>query len=357
MTTIGLLFEPLDTLFFRGGRPFGAGLPGESSLPSPQSLAGMLRTFLLDCEGADFAAMRGKGDVREAFTAAGAPWLGDVCFRGPWLAEIGETGPRPLVPAPADLRFVEKEKGQREVVRLQPTIRQIPGWPPPLPQMRPLWRTGKKPSKARPELLSFEGLSEYLRDGQLNLSHLRTHDSSYCLEERTGVKIDPATYTTNEDTGLFTLRKLRLKHGVAFYAEADVPEKALRHFRASVTLKWGGEGHHTAMKQVEPVTWPEPAGGERPALLLLSPGFFARGWQPDVIPEVQLRAAAVEGPYAISGWDLARGGPKATRFGVDAGSVYFTEGNAPVTRYLSSDADDSTLGYGFYLKGSWNYAS
>ena len=55
--------------------------------------------------------------------------------------------------APADLRLVEKEKGESEVVRLQPTARQIPGWRRPLPEMLPLWRTGKKPSKVRPELL------------------------------------------------------------------------------------------------------------------------------------------------------------------------------------------------------------
>lgn len=356
MTTIGLVLEPLDTLFFRGGRPFGAGLPGQSSLPSPQSLAGMLRTFLLDCAGADFAAMRGKSDVRAGFDAAGAPWIADVRFRGPWLAETGETGPRPIVPAPADLRFVE-EKGEREIVRLQPTTKQIPGWQPPLPRMRPLWRTGKKPSKLKPELLSFEGLSVYLRNGQLSPKHTPAHECFYSLEERTGIQIDPGTYTTNEDTGLFTLRKLRLKPGIPFYAEADVPEMALSHFRNPVTLKWGGEGHQVIMKQVQPVAWPEQGIGDRAAFLLLSPGFFARGWQPDAIPEGQLRAAAVEGPYAISGWDLARGGPKATRFGVDAGSVYFTERVAPDTRHLGSDREDSSLGYGFCLKGLWNYAS
>jgi CRISPR-associated protein Cmr6 len=156
METIGLVFEPLDTLFFRGGRPFGAGLPGESSLPSPQSLAGVVRTYLLDRENADFAAMRGKPTLREAFAAAGAPWVADVRFRGPWLAESGDDGPRPLLRAPADLRFVDGE-----VVRLLPTTQRVPGWQPPLSDMYPLWSTKGKPSKSRPEMLSLEGLSTY----------------------------------------------------------------------------------------------------------------------------------------------------------------------------------------------------
>src|ERR1700722_1268066 len=104
MTSVGLILEPLDTLSFRGGRPFGAGLPGESGLPTPQSFAGAVRSFLLEKSGANFERMRGKASTAEAFAAAGAPWLAQVSFRGPWLADISGSGtPKPYLPTPADI--------------------------------------------------------------------------------------------------------------------------------------------------------------------------------------------------------------------------------------------------------------
>jgi CRISPR-associated protein Cmr3 len=351
MTTIGLILEPLDTLFFRGGRPFGAGLPGESSLPSPQSLAGMLRTFLLDQENADFAAMRGKANVRDAFAAAGASWIADVHFRGPWIAEDFKEGPRPLVTLPADLRFAN---GQ--VIRLLPTMRSVAGWQPALPGMRPLWSFSERPSKVRPDLLDFEGLRAYLSNGKIDAQHARSYGDCVTFEDRTGIGIDPATYASMEGE-IYSTRNLRLKSGTVFYAEADVPAAGIKHFDAPATVPWGGERHHAIMRKVAPVRWPEGAGTDRAALLLLSPAFFPGGWRPDTIPDGPLRGAAVEGPYSISGWDLARGGPKPTRFGVDAGSVYCVEGFTPATRYLGSDPEDTALGYGFFLKGAWNYAS
>jgi CRISPR-associated protein Cmr3 len=298
MKTIGLVLEPLDTLFFRGGRPFGAGLPGESSLPSPQSLAGVVRTYLLDRENADFAAMRGKSP-REAFAAAGAAWLADVCFRGPWLSELRQDRPQPMLRAPADLRFVDGE-----LVRLLPASQKVPGWQPQLDGMYPLWSTGGKPSKTRPELLTFEGLSAYLANGKLQAHHVRNHAEFFLLEDRTGVVIDSTTYASKEGE-IYVTRSLRLKPGVVFYAEADVPEDKIGHFEAPAAVGWGGERHHAIMRPVESVAWPEPAGHERTSLLLLSPAFFDKGWQPDLIAEGQLRSAAVDGPYAISGWDLA----------------------------------------------------
>jgi CRISPR-associated protein Cmr3 len=351
MKTIGLVFEPLDTLFFRGGRPFGTGLPGESSLPSPQSMAGAVRTFLLDRENGDFAAMRNKPHLRAAFAAAGAAWLPDVCFRGPWLAELGQDGPRPLLRAPADLRFVDGG-----VVRLLPTARKIPGWQPAVDGMCPLWASGGKPSKNRPELLSFDGLSAYLDNGMIQAHHVRGHAEFFLLEDRTGVVIDSTTYASKEGE-IYATRNLRLRSGVVFYAEAEVPDDKIGHFDAPATIGWGGERHHAIMRRVAPVKWPESADTDRTLLLLLSPAFFSRGWRPDLVPDGQLRSAAVDGPYAISGWDLARGGPKPTRFGVDAGSVYLIEGPAPTVRHLGTDREDGALGYGFFVKGSWNYAS
>src|SRR5260370_1121735 len=57
MTWIGLRLDPLDTLFFRDGRPFDAASRASGGLPLPQTFAGAVRTYLLARAGFDFAAL------------------------------------------------------------------------------------------------------------------------------------------------------------------------------------------------------------------------------------------------------------------------------------------------------------
>ena len=56
----------------------------------------------------------------------------------------------------------------------------------------------------------------------------------------------------------------------------------------------------------------------------------------------------------ISGWDIARRGPKATRFAVPAGAVYFVEGQTEFKHgSLCDDEEDVAQGWGFALQGEW----
>ena len=55
--TVGLRIDPLDVLFFRDGRPFTPASRGASGLPTPQTLAGAVRTHLLQHAGCDFDAL------------------------------------------------------------------------------------------------------------------------------------------------------------------------------------------------------------------------------------------------------------------------------------------------------------
>lgn len=351
---IGLLLEPLDTLFFRGGRPFGEGLPGESELPSPQTLAGALRTHLLLLEGADLRAMRGHRTPGDAFRAASVEWLAEARFRGPWLAEHLDGEVRPLFPAPANLRL-EAGGGSGPPLGLWPRRRPVPGWKPPVEGMLPLWSRAAARAKKRPELVTREGLAAWLRGESLQAKHIREIACCFDKEERTGIQIDPASSTAAEGQIYFT-RHLRLKPGFAFYAEVELPAEKAGHFAEPAVLAWGGEGRRVVARRVPPLAWPEVAGSDRVSLLLLTPAFFQGGWIPDRWGEGRLLAAAVEGPWAASGWDLVRGGPKPVRFGVAAGSVYFLEGKGPDSVSLCGDAEDAAVGYGLFLKGSWNYA-
>ncbi len=352
--TIGLVLEPLDTAFFRGGRPFGAGLPGESSLPGPQTLAGALRTLLLHREGADFRALRGTRTLAEGFRAAGAPWLAEVSFRGPWPAEQREGKLFPLTPAPANIRIKETNNGLL-VSLYRPLRRALPGWRPPLETLCPLWPKDGVRFKERPQWLTFEGLAAWLHDEPMHQEHFRKSADLFGLEERTGIAIEPTKWTAAEGM-IYTARHLRLKPGLVFYAEADLPGDKVAHFAEPQLCAWGGEGRRAIVRKVEAVCWPRVEAGERASLLLLTPAFFHHGWRPGRLDPSCLRAAAVAGPYATSGWDLARGGPKPTRFGVGPGSVYFIEGPSPGGSTLAEDAEDAALGYGFFVKGTWNYA-
>jgi len=65
-------------------------------------------------------------------------------------------------------------------------------------------------------------------------------------------------------------------------------------------------------------------------------------------------AAAVPPALPVSGWDMARGGPKPSRFAAPAGSVYFTRQSiTPRPASLADDPFDRQQGWGAYLKGVW----
>src|SRR5260370_25316173 len=94
--TVGLCLQPLDVLFFRDGRPFGATARVQSGQPLPQTLAGAVWTALLQKYGCAFGKLADQLRANpntptserwvEALTAAQAPaWGAGVQVRGPWL--------------------------------------------------------------------------------------------------------------------------------------------------------------------------------------------------------------------------------------------------------------------------------
>jgi CRISPR-associated protein Cmr3 len=92
-------------------------------------------------------------------------------------------------------------------------------------------------------------------------------------------------------------------------------------------LPLGGEGRHAQLRRLsKPYAWPQQPKGskQKPLVLLTTPCAFQGGWKPRCL-DGRLVAVAVPGSLSFSGWDLARGGPKPTRFAAPAGSAYFLE--------------------------------
>lgn len=342
---IALTLSPLDVLFFRDGRPFDAESRAAGGLPTPQVVAGALRTALLEAHGARFdetprAVLFARLVAEKCPRAA---WIADVRVRGPWL----EKGGTVLVPTPAVLHTRKKIPGGA-VTRLAPLPGGLlPGW---AAGRRPLWAAGEAVTVPAGGFITLAGLQRFLAGEDVAAADLVLPDDLYLFDDRTGLEIN-AQRLSAEPGRLFGVRFLVLKDGVRLYVEVDVPDGAPTDPFAGVRfVALGGEGRRARLDPAALVRWPEHLSGPKRLLLLTTPGLFG-GAIPTAL-EGRLAAAAVPGPVAVSGWDLARHGPKPTRFAVPAGAVYFLNDNTEV----SPASADPELGFGVTLTGGWTDA-
>lgn len=381
------LLEPLDTLFFRDGTPFGASTRGESRMPLPQTFYGAVCTSLLEQVGCDFRRLKEQLRDGKSFRDAvqelcGAGWVADVQVRGPWFAQLQPDAPgfRVVVPAPATLHGKKKQAGKPERVhRLKPLTseRNLPGWQPPREGMRPLWLKHADVTEPLGGFLTLDGLQRFLDNKDPESDDLVLADELYGFDHRTGIGIDPDRLSAEESliygVSFLALRPRYTAPGdtgsgetrpeTVLYAEVVLPpdREAFDPFAGVATLALGGEGRRLRVRPVAPVEWPRavPSNGSRPMLVLTTPAPFRLGWLPELLDRPGLLgAAAVPGSVAVSGWDLARSGPKATRFAVQAGSVYFLnrQPDAEVPASLADRSEDDALqGWGCFVQGVWTH--
>lgn len=365
LNKIGIRLNPLDVLAFRDGRPFDAGSFAKSGLPMPQALAGCLRTALLrkyDCDFKRLASSLLSGArFSEALVEADAPpWIAGVIFRGPWLAKMSNKTMVVYVTSPAN---VHQEKNKEQFYTMQPVSSEdtIPGWQPPEgePMMRPLWLKSDAKTEQFKGLISSNGLEQFLDGAPITPKELIPADkpkSLYHFDQRVGIGISPQGLHAEESL-IYSISFLALNPEAFFYAEALLPADARDDVFAKIeTLPFGGEGRHVLFEQIEPFFWPEKVpskANEKIMLLLITPSFFDAGWKGKAF-NGNLAGAAVPGYTPVSGWDLAKKGPKPTRFAAPSGSIYFlNQSNTTFPESLSDSVEDWTTGYGAFLKGVW----
>jgi CRISPR-associated protein Cmr3 len=381
MTRIGLRLDPLDPLLFRDGRPFDAATIAHSVLPTPQTLAGALRTALLAAWDPAFLAALRQNDASRADAPA---WIIGSQFRGPWPALFDDrdrsVAPVPLLPTPATL---VRDASERQPVwdrsrPQEPDDVPLPGWSPDGARW-PLWRRALPDAKYPGGYLALPGIQAFL-DGVLpDDAHFFEPERLYGLDARVGIEVDPQTLTSAGGR-LYGVRLLALRdrirqpgiyegHRVGFYAEFRPPQgydDTLLGQALAAPVAFGGEGHHVRAERVPAVAWPtQPTlsaatDSGRALWLLATPAFVGPRTAggppiPGRIPPHQLRAAASREPLAVSGWDVVRNGPRPTRFAVPAGSVYYVEGLGPLEQdSLCTDPEEIAQGWGFALEGAWS---
>jgi CRISPR-associated protein Cmr3 len=365
-----MCLEPLDVLFFRDGRPFTGSDRSVSGLPLPQTFAGAIRTALLRAAGCDFGRMKqevekGKSFAEAVKQACGPEYhgIGHLVVRGPWLARWDRTADEweVLVPAPAILH--KQKRGEApNLRRLAPLAAgQLPGWnlPPHEQQgLRPLWMKQLAATEPAEGYLTRQGLQQFLRGDDVRADAVIPSSELFGLDYRTGIGISPERLVA-EESQIFGRGFLTLKQDVSLYAEVALPAETATKglFSEIAALPLGGEGRQVILRRLpKPYAWPNAEtqrAKQKPLLLLTTPCAFLGGWKPQVV-DGRLVAAAVPGALAFSGWDLARGGPKPTRFAVPAGSVYFLESLPDNWQHCLAESDeDRQQGWGCCLTGVW----
>jgi CRISPR-associated protein Cmr3 len=358
---IGIKIEPLDVLFFRDGKPFGVGLRGNSGFPMPQTLAGALRTAFMKKYGCDFdkfaALLKESGNFENALSGSGAPkWIANVRFSGPFLARTdGKTEIEPLVPIPSVIQ--ESKENEEDLLCLKPLKERLPGWKPREDGMKPLWLKSKFRFESAKGYLTLEGLRVFLSGGEPKREHIVRVEDLYGFEYRTGIGIDTASLVAAEGQ-IYGASFIRLNEKVCFYAEMILPDSEDDLLTGIEQVSLGGEGKRVKISKVGSIVdWgekrPPYKPNEKPLLVLTTPAIFECGWRPRCLSG-KLVSASVSGYDAVSGWDLARRGPKRTRFAAKAGSVYFLNEEVedlPVS--LADSEEDRIVGWGSYLKGVW----
>lgn len=385
MSTSWYLIEPQAPLVFRSGKPFGIGSRDGANFPWPSALAGLLRAQIVDARGLD---PRGNSEhLRELLALACA---------GPLPVERNAEGRIVDVwlPKPADAVLLKDEaSGRLAYHRLAPkchadgTGSDLPTGLMPVsfdlptkgkPQPGPLWW---------PRRLFLDWMAGASVDHAAIAA--RCERTPWQVATRTHLGIDRATFAAESG-------KLFQTEGLDF-----APTRCIRDGRPdgwedhrfdllacgpdgipTGTVTFGGERRLSWLSPLDEHPLPPSSDlasslGGGVALTLLTPALFADGWKPQWLdaqnegepPEtpglrLRLHAAVLDRWQAISGWDLAKQQPRASRKAVPAGATYWFEILAATPAQLellwlarlSDKEQDRRDGFGLALPRAWNSA-
>ncbi|NLJ36163.1 MAG: type III-B CRISPR module-associated protein Cmr3 [candidate division WS1 bacterium] len=379
---VTLRLYPADVLMFRETRYFGiSAADSKSGFPLPRTVAGAVRTYMLQACGADFRKLRALRTRRNAQPAetpedgegtddalrqacSNGSWAVDAAIQGPFLASSEGEGLR-YYPMPRTIVRI----GDDGISSLKPVDEKaVSCWPEEVP--RPLTSGSDKTCKHLDGYFIDEAtLKKYLEKGTAPLQKQvenASSDQHFMPETRVGVGISPTTLAAEEGL-LYTSTFTRLEKKRALEVDVILPgadaESALRTFTEQKPwLRLGGEGR---VARVELTKYrgalDAPANGGRPLLYFATPAIFGGGhWKPHSISwGTRVVAAAVGSPRAFSGWDLSLDLPMPTRYGVPAGSVYFLEeprwqsSDDPHGTCQSDSPREAAVGWGYCLRGVW----
>jgi CRISPR-associated protein Cmr3 len=358
-----------DVFFFRDGKPSSRGEDHylrSMFPPSPSVLYGAIRTGRLMEEGVDLtkldaAAWAGLG---KALLNEIGPWggFGSLRLRGPWLVQGNEV----LLPAPADLGFVLKERSDHEVAQVarylpgaavgagkwsheailaSPHVLTPGGWKP--------WNDSAErvpPVSATGWYLKPQGMNAWLEGKAPEPGDVVHSSRLWETEMRTGLGMTTGTRTAAQGM-LYTFGFIRLLRGVTIGFEIE------GSLLIGSRLRLGGEGRTAEIISGISFPFASPAEGDPQTMVTFAtPSLSEDGARPPAMMKGRMRAAFVHGPLLVGGWDIAKGRSKALRRAIPGGSAYLIESD-PNDRFHGANISDPfdmeapRQGFGLTLAG------
>ena len=315
--------DPLDTLFFRDGKPFRMGEDTWSNSifpPSPSVIYGALR-------GAYFAT---HIDELKKANREDDPTK-DLEIKGIYLKINDEF----YFPMPMDC-VKQKDSQKSEGFISLPTSKKefVSNYP----KLDKILISNNKVENIQNAILDIITFEDYL-NGTVNKIVYSKIDDYLINEPKIGIALSSQTHSSQEGM-LYRVDMKRLENNkgekiniVVDFEKLDLPKEGL--------IKFGGEGKAAKYSEYKEnniaIDFSEFKDNDNQfKIVLTTPAIFKNGWLPDWIDEdnlkgeyrklkLKLLTAAIGKPIHIGGFDIKEKKPKPMYKAIPAGSVYYFE--------------------------------
>lgn len=351
-------FKPVDTLFFRNGKPFDMGEDNWAEgqvIPSPSVFYGAIRSAYFSANTNDIESIGKASDPTATLQITGV-----------FIAKSGKL----YIPAPLDLvREKDNPDGPLFPVELinKDKVQCFSGYP------YDLIPYDERDVVNVPD--SFIPL-DIVHRSRINPCELSSFADN---EPKIGVGLDRSTRAGKKGK-LFRVGLTRFQHKYK-HKEKETDEAYFVVRYQGLTpmqnklVKLGAEGKTARIESTPPISWPELPEDKNQSkyfkLTLLTPAIFRNGSAPQLEKllsgiETKLMVSFVGKPKAIGGWDMRNNRPKEMSKAVPAGSVYYYEIKSNhtlkdieialggVVSLSEGSEEQSKAGFGLFSLGAWN---
>jgi len=315
-----IVIKPLDTLFFKDGKPFSMGEETWADTifpPFPSTIYGALRTAWFKQNIKEFEILKESEKLNTEEDPTIRLKIKNIAIK---------KGSDFLFPIPRDIL----QNKDQELKRLN------------LSQKKYLTSAGNTNLLLNPteEVYSYESswiyevdLMDYLNNDISSFEKPIKIEELFEFEPKIGIARNRITHSSEEGK-LYRVSMLRLKEDIRIYVDFEGLDINKDFF------KLGGEGKFVIASKIDKrpnISLPYITDN-RFLLYLSTPAIFNKGWVPDwidentltgTIPEtniqIKILTAAIGRPKFIGGFDMAQGKPKPMYKAVPEGSVYYFE--------------------------------